>query len=123
MAWDLDYIRGMTSPIRPALAADEWRERRSGPLRIDAVGDETHLILQDPDGDVVSVSDSNGLFALMALANCALPNEDARKLTVTDVAVLELLIRSAADTDVAGGRLHALAIALREKLSALLPDA
>jgi hypothetical protein len=45
-----------------------------------------------PDGDVVSVTGGDSLFALMALADDALPNEDDRKLTVTDVAVLRILM-------------------------------
>jgi hypothetical protein len=74
-----------------------------------------------PDGDVVSVTGGDSLFALMALANDALPNEDDRKLTVTDVAVLRILMELISESEPSAIRLHALATALHDKLSALLP--
>ena len=111
----------MADEIRPALTATEWRERRSGPVSIDVLNDETHLVLRDPDNDVVSVSGPDELHALIALANDALPDDDRRKLTRRDVAVLGIIIdhidRSAAN----GERLCSLAEELFAKLVALVP--
>jgi hypothetical protein len=111
----------MSAPIRPALQNEEWQQRRSGSVSVDTLGDETHLVLRDPDGDVASVSSADAIFAVMALANDTLPNEDPRKLTVTDVAVLRILIERISEDEPNGRRLLSLAIALREKLNALLP--
>lgn len=111
----------MSGPIRPALQSEEWQQRRSGPVSIDTLGDETHLVLRDPDGDVVSVSGADAIFAVMALANATLPNEDPRKLTITDIAVLRILMERISKNEPNGRRMIALAIALRDKLNALLP--
>src|SRR2546423_13737691 len=67
----------MSGPIRPALQNEEWQQRRSGPVSVDTLGDETHLSC-DPDGDVVSVSGVDDIFAVVALTNDTLPNEDRR---------------------------------------------
>jgi hypothetical protein len=111
----------MSTPIRPALQSEEWQQRRSGPVSVDSFGDETHLVLRDPDGDIVSVSGADAIFAVMALANDTLPHEDPRKLTVTDVAILRILAERISENEPNGRRLVSLAIALRDKLSALLP--
>lgn len=111
----------MSDPIRPALRNEEWQQRRSGPVSVDTLGEETHLVVRDPDGEVVSVSGGDSIFALMALANDSLPNEDPRKLTVTDIAVLRILADRISAEEPNGRRLLSLATALRDKLSALLP--
>lgn len=111
----------MADEIRPALTQIEWERRRSGPVSVDVLNDETHLVVRDPDNDVVSVSGSDELHALIALANDALPDDDRRKLTARDVAVLGIIIDDI-DRDTANGeRLCALAEELFAKLAALVP--
>ena len=111
----------MSAPIRPALQKEEWQQRRSGAVSVDSIGEETHLVVRDPDGGVVSVSGSDAIFAVMALANDTLPNEDPRKLTVTDIAVLRILLERISESEPNGRRLLSLGIALTDKLAALLP--
>ncbi|HZI42558.1 MAG TPA: hypothetical protein VFD67_12665, partial [Gemmatimonadaceae bacterium] len=62
----------MPIEIAPALEQQEWKDLRCGCIAIDQVGDETHIVVTDPDGEVVSVSGPQELFALIALANAAL---------------------------------------------------
>ena len=71
----------MQIEIAPALEQQEWKDLRCGCIAIDQVGEETHVVVTDPDGEVVSVSGPQELFALMALANAALPVGDPRKIT------------------------------------------
>lgn len=71
----------MQIEIAPALEEQEWKDLRCGCIAIDQVGDETHIVVTDPDGEVVSVSGPQELFALIALANAALPDGDPRKIT------------------------------------------
>lgn len=75
------YVRRMAFEIAPALEPEEWLQFRCGGIAIDQVGDETHIVVTDPDGEVVSISGPQDLFALMALANSALPDGDPRKIT------------------------------------------
>ena len=75
-------------------------------MSVDTLGDETNLVLRDPAGDLVSVSGADAIFAVLALANDTLPNEDGeggvdtviRSVTVIESAVttplLELTIRN-----------------------------
>lgn len=111
----------MITTMRPALTPDEWCIRRSGPVFLDVIDEETHIIVADPDEQVVSVTGPNELHALAALANDALPPSDPRKITGTDLAVLSILLdrldRSLPNTH----RLLALSDALYAKISALLP--
>jgi hypothetical protein len=111
----------MITTMRPALTPDEWCRRRSGPVFLDVVDDETHVIVADPDEQLVSVTGPNELHALAALANDGLPPSDPRKITGTDLAVLSILVdrldRSLPNTN----RLLALAEALHAKISAMLP--
>jgi hypothetical protein len=111
----------MITTMRPALTPDEWCRRRSGTVFLDVIDEETHVIVADPDEQVVSVTGPNELHALAALANDALPASDPRKITGTDLAVLSILIdrldRSRPNTN----RLLALSDALYAKISALLP--
>ena len=81
-------------------------DRNSGPVSVDTLGDETNLVLRDPAGDLVSVSGADAIFAVLALANDTLPNEDGesgvdtviRSVTVIESAVttplLELTMRT-----------------------------
>ena len=107
--------------MRPALTPDEWCQRRSGTVFVHVVDDETHVVVADPDEQLVSVSGPNELHALAALTNDALPATDPRKLSPTDLAVISILVdrldRSLPNTS----RLLALAEALYSKVSALLP--
>ena len=71
----------MAIEIAPALEPEEWRARRCGPVSIDRVDGETHVLVTDPDGEIVSVSGPEEVFALLALANDALPDGDPRKIS------------------------------------------
>src|SRR4051812_29733094 len=82
----------MPTPILPALSASEWHRRRSGCVHVEIIDDETHIVVADPDGQLVSVSGANELFALMALTNVALPPDDPRKVARGDLAILDVLI-------------------------------
>jgi hypothetical protein len=79
----------MAIEIAPALEAREWKERRCGAVSIDRVDGETHVVLTDPDGEIVSVSGPEEVFALLALANDALPTGDPRKMTCDRARLLE----------------------------------
>jgi len=76
--------------IAPALEPEEWKCRRSG-ASIDYVDGETHIVMTDPDGEIVSVSGPAEIFALMALANHALPLGDPRRTTRESVELLKAL--------------------------------
>ena len=71
----------MPLEIAPALEPEEWRARRCGPVSIDRVDGETHVVVTDPDGEIVSVSGPEEVFGLLALANDALPDGDPRKIS------------------------------------------
>jgi hypothetical protein len=111
----------MTTLLQPALTPDEWRHRRAGAVSVDAVGDETHVVITDPDGQLVSVSGADALHALAALANDALPNDEARKLTWTDLVVISMLVERLDRRHSHTTRLTSLAAGLYAKLAALLP--
>jgi len=81
--------------IAPALAANEWKDRRCGAVSVHDVDEETHVVLTDPDGEMVSVSGPAEVFALIALANDALPDGDPRKITRETV---RLLVQLTTDT-------------------------
>ena len=85
----------MPNEIAPALKPNQWKERNVGYAYVDHVDDETHVVVVDPDDQLVSVSGPDEVFALMALANDALPDGDPRKLTH---AVAQLLTDLTADT-------------------------
>jgi hypothetical protein len=85
------------------------------------VGDETHVIVADPDEQLVSVTGPNELHALAALANDALPDDDPRKLSRTDLAVLSILLERLDRNQPNALRLLALSESLYAKLLALLP--
>ena len=67
--------------IAPALEPADWERQRYGSIALDDAGQTPRLIVTDPNGQVVRVSGGDELFALMALANEALPANDPRKLT------------------------------------------
>ena len=50
------YVRAMSIEIAPALKPDEWEHRRCGAVSIDRVDGETHVVVTDPDGEIVGVS-------------------------------------------------------------------
>jgi hypothetical protein len=106
--------------MRPALSHEEWQHRRSGAVAVKVVGDEAHLVVEDPDGDVVSVGGADETVALMALANDSLPDTDAHKFTVADVAVCRLVLERFAATEL-DARLADLVNRLCAKVEALLP--
>lgn len=85
----------MPIEIAPALEPEEWKDRRFGAISRDAIegsGDEFVVII-DPDGRETSVSGPNELFALIALANDALPKGDPRKLSRGDVEWFRMLAK------------------------------
>ena len=67
--------------ITPALEPADWAQRRRGAIAIDPHAETARVVVTDGDGQAVRVSGSDALFALMALANDALPDGDPRKLT------------------------------------------
>jgi hypothetical protein len=111
----------MNTLMRPALTPEEWGRRRSGTVFAHTVGDEMHVIVADPDDQLVSVSGPNELHALAALANDALPATDPRKLTFTDLAVLSILVDRVDRAQPNTARLVSLTTMLYAKLAALLP--
>jgi len=111
----------MGTSMRPALTPDEWYRRQSGAVLSQTIGDETHVIVADPDQQLVSVTGPNELHALAALANDALPDDDPRKLTHTDLTVLGILLERLDRNQPKTQRLLLLAESLYTKLWALLP--
>ena len=110
----------MPIEIAPALRSDEWKERSCGFAYVDQVGDETHVVVRDPDGEVVSVSGPDEVFSLIALANDALPDSDPRKLTHAKAQLLRDLTADMWRGHRAAEQREALVI-LAETISALLP--
>jgi hypothetical protein len=113
--------RGMLPIINPALGAREWNQRRSGAVSVDAVDEETQVVVCDPDGGVVTVSGNDRLFALMALANSAMSDDDPRKLCRKDLAVLSVLCEEYHDSRACDKQILTIASTLYDKLCALLP--
>lgn len=111
----------MTPGIPPALEPEEWERRRSGAISIDRVAEETHLVVHDPDDQLVSVYGSEELFALMALANAALADGDPRKITRSSVFDVQVAAEYM-QRDEHGGVAARLA-QLADVLLALLPPA
>jgi len=67
--------------IRPALEPGEWKERRSGPISLDVGDTFDYVVIEGPSGETVTVSGADEIFALISLANDALPLDDPRKIT------------------------------------------
>jgi hypothetical protein len=112
----------MHTPIKPALTETEWHQRQCGAISVDVLPTETHVAVRDPDGQLVSVSGDDELFALMALANCAMSENDPRKLCRRDLAVLSVLIEEYYRSCESERNILGVANMLYDKLSALLPD-
>lgn len=110
----------MPEQIPAALTPLQWQEGRAGCLSLGVVDDELHVVVRDPDDGLVSITGPDELWALIALANEALPTSDSRKLVVRDIAVIRMLAESCPDT-ASGRRLRGLAEAVGEKLASLLP--
>lgn len=115
-----EYVRAMRRfEIAPALEPDEWKHRRSGAVSVDYVDGETHVVVTDADGEIVSVSGLAEISALLALANDALPDGDLRKLTATDVEWLRTL---ASETEMFEAMpMRAWASRLARVISSILP--
>lgn len=106
--------------IAPALEPEEWTHRRCGAVSLDSVDGETHVVVTDPDGEIVSVNGPAEVFALMALANDALPDGDPRKITRETVKLLHALTADTWAGHKAAEQRAALA-QLARALTALLP--
>ena len=106
--------------IVPALEPHEWRQRRCGAVSLSRVENEVHVVVRDPDEQLVSVSTPQELFALMALANHALPDDDPRKITEEKVRTLEAISTDMWHGHRAAEHREALAM-LARTLTALLP--
>src|SRR5439155_23493362 len=71
----------MSDAIRPALEPAEWKVRRSGPISLDVVDRIDYIVIEGPNGETVKVTGADEIFALISLANDALPPDDPRKIT------------------------------------------
>lgn len=93
----------MSEAIRPALEPGEWKERRSGPISLDVIDSAEYVVIEGPNGETVTVSGVDEIFALISLANDALPQDDPRKITHSWLARVEairdMLISLAAEGD------------------------
>jgi hypothetical protein len=90
----------MTDVIRPALAPEEWKQRRSGPISLDVVGSLDYVVIEGPNGESVTVNGADEIFALISLANDALPEHDRRKIShgwLARVEAIRDMIRDMAD--------------------------
>jgi hypothetical protein len=119
----------MSEGIRPALEPAEWKVRRSGPISLDVVDRNDYIVIEGPGGETVKVSGTDEIFALISLANDALPDDDPRKITHGWLARIETIrdmLRDLADTgeeSLASSR-HDLAAAweqMAEVVKAILP--
>ena len=99
----------MTDEIRPALSADEWEQvmRFGGPVKYDSF---LELLAVEPP-----LIQHNAMFRMMALANAALSDGDARTFTPRDVQLLREA--ASASADFPGGGLDLLCA----RIDALLP--
>ena len=104
----------MSDAIRPALAPAEWKQRRSGPISLDVVDSFDYIVIEGPNGETVKVSGADEIFALISLANDALPADDPRKITVGWLARVEAIRDVIRDLAAAGDPRVA---ALRHELS------
>ena len=81
----------MPEAIRPALEPLEWKQRRSGPISLDVIDSAEYVVIEGPNGETVTVSGADEIFALISLANDALPHEDPRKITHSWLARVEAI--------------------------------
>lgn len=93
--------------VGAALAVDAWAARRFRGLALET-GDRTACVTAEgPRGERVSISNTEELFALMALANAALPASDPRRITAAMVEAVEQ------QADFLEAQMHALRAAAR----------
>src|SRR5438552_18775886 len=71
----------MSDAIRPALEPAEWKVRRSGPISLVVVDRIEYIVIEGPNGETVKVTGADEIFALISLANDALPTDDPRMIT------------------------------------------
>jgi len=107
--------------IKPALGPKEWNQRRSGALRVETADEKAHVVVCDPNGEIVTVSGDDELFALMALANSAMSDGDPRKLCRKDLAVLSVLCEQYHRSHDCDKQIFSIASTLYDKLCALVP--
>jgi hypothetical protein len=81
----------MSEAIRPALEPGEWKLRRSGPISLDVDDSLDYVVIEGPSGETVTVSGADEIFALISLANDALPADDPRKITHSWLARVETI--------------------------------
>ena len=90
----------MAYAIRPALEPEEWKQRRSGPISLDVIGSFDYVVIEGPNGETVTLTGADEIFALISLANDALPDDDPRKITsgwLARVEAIRDMIRELAD--------------------------
>src|SRR5439155_4250965 len=90
----------MSDAIRPALEPAEWKVRRSGPISLDVVDRIDYIVIEGPNGETVKVTGADEIFALISLANDALPPDDPRKITpgwLSRIETIRDMIRDLAD--------------------------
>jgi hypothetical protein len=81
----------MSEPIPPALEPGQWKQRRSGPISLDVIDSAEYVVIEGPNGETVTVSGVEEIFALISLANDALPRDDPRKITHSWLARVEAI--------------------------------
>ena len=75
--------------VQSALAGDAWAARRFRGIALETRDRMACVTAEGPRGERVSISDAEELFALMALANAALPPTDPRRITTALVEAVE----------------------------------
>src|SRR5438046_10297935 len=93
----------MTESIRAALEPAQWKMRRSGPISLDVVDRIDYIVIEGPNGETVKVTGADEIFALISLANDALPPDDPRKITHGWLARVETLRDMISDLAASGG--------------------
>ena len=81
----------MPDAIRPALEPEEWKQRRSGPISLDVIGSFDYIVIEGAHGETVTVRGADEIFALISLANDALPEDDPRKISQAWLARVETI--------------------------------
>lgn len=75
--------------VQSALAVDAWAARRFRGIALETRDRTPCVTAEGPRGERVIISDADELFALMALANAALPPTDPRRITAAMVDAVE----------------------------------
>ena len=91
----------MSDAIRPALEPSEGKARRSGPISRDVVDRIDYVVIGGRGVETVKVTGADEIFALISLANDALPPDDPRKIThgwLARVETVRDMIRDLADS-------------------------